>query len=347
MSFKTTPLQGPAIVKPATANFNSSSSKAAAREAAIAAFVGNQPQSQETPVKNPSQVSPEEMTAIKASSKPQETQKSEQKYTSETDSKAPSEENKETKNPLSSQYAQLARKERAIRAEAQRLKAEKEAIAAQEQAIKAKELEYQSKYINTEKLKADPLNTLNELGLTYQQLTDLMLAQGNPEQLAQAAEFKRIEAEIQKVREAQEAAIKAQEEAQQQSYKQALAQIRMDTKHLVSTDPSFEVIKATNSVNDVVDLIEKTFRDEGILLSVEEAAQEVEEFLTERAEKLAKLGKIQSRLTPKPSQSEQKQVDTQDVKQPQQMKTLTNAVGTSRPMTARERAIAAFKGGKV
>ena len=62
--------------------------------------------------------------------------------------------------------------------------------------------------------------------------------------------IKRLEAKL----EAQE---KGQADQQTQAYQSAVNQIRTDVKALVSSDPNFETVKSTNSVNDVVELIDR------------------------------------------------------------------------------------------
>ena len=59
--------------------------------------------------------------------------------------------------------------------------------------------------------------------------------------------------------------------------------------------------------------------------------------------KLAQLKKIQQRLQPKSQPSAQKQ-ESSSKQQDQPIKTLTNSVGVARSLTAKERAILAFKG---
>lgn len=150
-----------------------------------------------------------------------------------------------------------------------------------------------------------------------------------------------MEAEIKAAREEAKALRDAQEQGQQQSYKQAVAQIRAEAGKLVFTDPAYEMIKATNSVGDVVELIEETFKADGQLLSVEEACQAVEDHLLEEAMKLTKVKKLQQRLAA--PAAPQKQVTKNEQPQPTS-KTLTNTMSAQRPMSARERAIAAMQG---
>ena len=327
------------------------------RDRALAAFMkptnasqaSAQNQSQVTPVANPSQISPEELSAIS----PTSSQPAEIEGQSTTNDSTPSEATKEVEKPISDEYAKLARREKALRAKAlqqeQALKAKEAEIRAKEEALRAKEAEYQSRYIPKDTLKQDPLAALAELGLSYDQLTELALNAPKPEDLARAKEIKAMEDKIKALEERQEKSQKAYDDAQTQAYQQAISQIRTETTNLVKSDPNFETINATGSINDVVELIEETFKKDGILLTVEEAATEVENYLVEEAYKLARLSKIQQRLkpaekpaaTPKQTVPQQSQAESKPL-----MKTLTNSVGVSRPLSARDRAILAFKGEK-
>lgn len=317
-----------------------------ARERAIAALSAAPAQSQEHPVSNPNNVSPEELTAISPSQG--------QKDTSETPSvEAPKEATEATKTEepaLSSQYAQLARKERAMRAKAQAMetsiKAREAAIAEREVAIKAKEAEYSTNYVPRDRIAQDPWSVLTEAGLTYDQLTQQALNQQTQDPATKLA-LAKLEAQVRAAQESQERTVKAMEAAQAQQYTQAIQQIKNETINLVKANPdTYEAIAATDSISDVVELIEETFKKDGQLLTVEEAAQAVEEYLSEEAYKLANLRKIQQKLRPAapPATTQQtKQPDPVPAKQPP-TKTLSNSMGTSRQLNARERAILAFKG---
>ena len=190
-------------------------------------------------------------------------------------------------------------------------------------------------------MKQNAFQVLSELGLTYDDITNQAIAQQSPEWQAFAQMKQEMQEELQKVREEQANTRKSYEQQQAQAYQQALGQIRNEARDLVKSDPSYEAIRATGSVNDIVQLIERTFNEEGTLMTVEQAAQAVEDYLTEEATKLSKIEKIQKRLnaqTQSPNNSKQQQVATQ------QMKTLTNSMGANKPLSARERALLAFKG---
>jgi hypothetical protein len=251
-------------------------------------------------------------------------------------------------SPLSSQYAQLAKRERALRAQAQKqqdaIKARESEIAAREAAIKAKEEEYATKYIPRERFKADPWAVMSEEGVSYDQVTERALSETAMDP-ATRSYLQKLEAKIAELETGSKGMKQTFEQQQRQAYEQAITQLTNEATKLVANDDAYETIRATGSIADVVELIEKTFEKEKVVLSVEEAAQAVEDYLVEEALKLSKLKKIQSRLAPKdPPTPVQKQPEPPKQQQPQQMKTLTHAVGTNRPLTARERAILAAEG---
>ena len=327
------PKAGPTIIQP-----GQSSVKATEMRARAISMI----QGQAEAVKNPTSVSPEEMGAIRAPSKTTETG---QPYTSEASTETVKEAPKTaTEEQLSSHYANLARKEKAQRSRDAQLKAREEALRAREAALTPKPETFDSsKHISRDRLTTNPLEVLNELGLTYEQLTDLAMNAPRPEDVQRRQYEDSVKADIQALRDEQARTKKFYEDQQTQSYQQAVAQIKTEAKRLVDGNEEFETIRATNSVDDVVELIERTFKEENILLSVEDASKAVEDYLVEEAMKLTKIKKIQQRFAPA-TQAVAKQ---EPGKQATTLKTLTNQNTSSRPLTAKERAILAFKGEKV
>lgn len=268
----------------------------------------------------------------------------------ESDVTLPSEESKEVAKEevptekLSSQYAILARKEKANRMREQQLRQRESNLKAREAALSPSKPEAPSfdpsKYIEREKLMQNPFGVLTEQGLTYDQLTEAAMNAPSPQHLALMNQVKAMEAKIAKMTEDQESSKKTFQEQQDQGRKQALKQIKYDVTNLVNANPDYETIKETGSIDDVVELIDVTLKKDGIYLSVDEAARQVEEYLAEEAFKLTRLKKIQQRLQPKAPSVEKPTEQPQQ----QQMKTLTNSVSASRQLSARERAILAFNG---
>lgn len=326
---------------------------------AIAAF-SQQPPSQV--VQNQNQVQPEEMKAIVPPAQRQSdsiVDQQDQVLTEEAVETAP-EEVKEAAAPppaedpsLSKQFATLARQEKALRARAQQ---QEQAYKAKEAALTAREQELNSKsnqpatdmtrYISKDMFKHDPYSALIEVGMTPEEAANTLITQ-TPMDPRVKSTVSRLEQEIRDLKAANEQAKVSAQESQSQAYKAAVRQIETDTTNLVNSDPNFETIKATSSIRDVVDLIEKTYAEDGILLSVEEAAQQVEDYLVDEALKIAKLSKIQQRLSPVAPKTASSSAQTPAAKpeqKPQPMKTLTNATASTRQLSAKERALLAFKG---
>lgn len=332
---KVTPLNAPAPVPGVMSDHQRAASK---REAAIKAFTGEKPQAQETPVQNPNKITAEELGAIKAKSPADGQAQAVEPKAEVTAAPKPEE------TPLSSQYAQLARKEKALRAQAQSIKAREDALKLAE-APKAPQREEidPAKYISIEEFRKSPFKYLQQTGVTYDQVTQEALNAPSPEAMQMMQTVEALKAEIQALKTDQEGTKKNYAEQQDAQYKQAVNQIRAEVKQLVFTNDAYEACKATNSVDDVVELIEKTFKEDGYLMSVEDATKQVEDYLEEEAYKLSQLKKIQARLKPKGQEDPAAKEANQDPKQPQ--KTLSNAMSGSRQLTARERALAAAQHG--
>lgn len=313
--------------------------QADARSRAIAKL--SPPAPTQMPVQNSNQVAPEELSAIM----PQEQQAEGGEVTETTEESQEVQEQAESKK-LENEYQILARKERQMRARQQRMEQEisskEEALQAKIQELERRESEVRSGYISKDRLKKSPLTVLQEEGVTYDDLTQQILNSSPIDPRMEALINKQSEQ-----LEALQAKLSAYEDntktAAEQQKAAALKQIRRDAEVLVKQAPGdFELVQATNSFQDVVDLIDKTYEEEGFVMSVEEALTEVESYLLEETDKLTRLEKIKRRLNPKPEQDiADKQ--TPQTKQTQPMKTLTNANSSTKQLSNRERAIAAFE----
>lgn len=232
----------------------------------------------------------------------------------------------EAKEALSPQYAALARKESALRTK------EKE-FQAKELEFKAKEAQLSEAQSFKDRLKSNPLDVLNEIGITYDDLVQAAVNQPNPEISAVQKKIKELEDKQAK----QVEEMTTREKAQRES---AINQLKFDAGALIESDPAFETIKATDSVDEVVDKIVKTFDETGKLMTVEEAAKQVEEELFAEAIKIAGISKVKNKLTPQAVE----ETKTKEATGQQPITTLTNTLNSGRQLTARERAILRFKG---
>lgn len=251
------------------------------------------------------------------------------------------------KDALSSQYAILARRERAIRANTQKLNAEREAFKAERAALEARlaalESDISSKYVSKDKLTQDPFNTLSEHGVSYETITNQILNQPSAEEQRMRRIEMQAEERFKKLQDEQDNIKKSLEQKEQQDYQAAISQIRSEAKRLIQNDPAFETIKETKSTEDVVRLITEVFEKDGELMSVDEAAALVEEELVSSILNTVKINKIQQKL--KPAQAAPKAAEPAKAsQQPGSMRTLTNASSSTKPLSRLERAILAGRG---
>jgi TolA-binding protein len=239
----------------------------------------------------------------------------------------------EVSQPQSSdRFAILARKEKAMRDRVRQ-------IEEQERSFKQKEQELQSSYISRDKLQKDPLAVLSELGLSYDKLTEQALNQQNPME----SHVRSMREEIQALKGLIESQQKQNDEFKSSQYQNAIKQLKFDTDQLIESNSDFELIKSMGASDQVVDLIDSTFKETGRVMSVQEAAKTVEDYLFQNALNVAKLGKISKALLPQEPTPQEPQAGVPQKPAP----TLTHSqtTGASKPMSEKDRvarAIAAF-----
>ncbi len=331
-------------VAPAIQQTMSTTTNSQARANAIAKLTAVPTQS---PVQNQNAIAPEEMGALIPKPKLEDAIKPETSEVQSTEQNSQPKEDPE----ISRQYAQLARQEKALRAKAlqqeQTLKAREAALAAKEAELTGRQPD-PSKYVSRDQLRQEALRLIDLGEIPYDEITNRAL-NSTPTDPRMEATISQLKQQIDELKQQTELAKKSQADQQTQAYQAAVKQITTDVKKLVFTDPNFETIKATNSVKDVVELIEETFKSDGYVMSVEDAANEVENYLIDEAMKITQIDKIKKRLgqnaqSAKPSAPTQSQVSQEPQQQQPTMRTLTNSVNSSRKLSAKERAVLAFKG---
>lgn len=253
---------------------------------------------------------------------------------------------------IAAHYANFARKEKALRFREAQLRQRESSLTPQ--AAQTPAQIDTSQYVKREDLVSNPFGVLNDLGLSYEQLTQKALEAPSQEDMALRRQVAALEGKLKALESGTDAIKKNFEENQTQSRTQAELQIKQDVNRLVANDPRFEVVKATRSGGEVVKLITSVFDNgmgtdypKGTVLDLEEATQMIEDELMTRHLRTAQLKKIQARLneTLAKPQTAQKQQTTQ---QQPQLRTLTNGVGqSSRQLSPRDRALAAFRGENV
>lgn len=328
------------------------------RAAAIAAFeaaskqAAPPPQTQEHPVQNPSKISPEEALVVI----PKSEQSLDKQAINEDTQKADETPKAPEKDPeVVKQFAEIARQERILRAKAQKQQQEladqRAALDAEKAALATKAKEYEEGYIPKSRLKLDTAGVLeSELGNDwYDQVTQRVMAPNTRNPVVDA-ELQALRDEVKALRSGLDETKQSNAKSQADAYQQAINQLKNDASKLVKGNPDFEAIDKTEAIQDVVDLIEQVYKKDGIVMSVQEAAQEVENYLVEESfSTVTRIDKIKKRLAEEAARSAPKPTVTQEAtnakpEETQAAKTLTNNMSTTRKLSARERAIAAMEG---
>lgn len=253
--------------------------------------------------------------------------------------------------PLSPQYAMLARKEKALRQREMQLKARESEFAKSSapkvEAPKDPNAFDPNNFISKDALTKNPFGVLNQLGLSYDKLVDIVTNGPSHEQISTQMEIQNLREELKALRTKSEETSKTFEQSQADQDKQAVNLMKNEAKKLIASDESLELIRLESPdyiIGEITSLIEKTYNEDGEFLSVAEAALQIEEHLAEEAIKRSQSKKIQSRLQAKVAPAAAPAKQNGQSQKPAQLKTLTNAVGTSRPLSSRERAILAMQG---
>lgn len=232
----------------------------------------------------------------------------------------------EATKPLSPQFAALAKERRAIQKERAQLAADKAALET------SKVPQDLSGYVSKADLLAKPLSVLQEHGVTYDQLTEAILSNQSG---VHDPEIQSLKAELKALKEGVD---KNFTDRDAQAEQQVLSELKREASLLAKADDTYELIRATDSVPEVIDLIHRTYKQTGEVLDVTDAMQMIEDELIKDAERIARLKKVQGRLSnPQGSVQQPQQVQ-------QGMKTLTNRDGATVPMSRKARAFAAFHG---
>lgn len=229
---------------------------------------------------------------------------------------------------LGPQFAALAKERRAVQLLKQEVLAKEKALETQATGTKSLE-EYRAR------IKANALKVLQEEGVTYDQLTEQILAsnQDNEGMLELRSQIQSLKEEMNKTLSDRDAIAE----------RQALAQIKREADQIVAQGDDYKAIRQAGYASKVVDLIHKVWKTDGDILDTHEAAGMIEKELRLEAAKWAKILDVPAEANP--SALKQQQPVQQDRPNTKIMRTLTNRDGSSSlSMNKRERAIAAMEG---
>lgn len=181
---------------------------------------------------------------------------------------------------LSPQLTALARKEQAHRHREQALIArEKELEEKLKRADKFSTLE--------EKLKAKDYSEAEALGLSYEGYTEYLLNKQNGEKPENQA-FKALADEVSALK-------KSKEESADQEFQETVSEYRKEVGALVASDARFISVKEDKQEDAVLQLILDSWEEDGKEVTVEQAAQDVEDFIVAEATRYSGFTKIKAR----------------------------------------------------
>jgi hypothetical protein len=187
-----------------------------------------------------------------------------------------------------------------------------------------------------ERFKANP----KALGLTEEDLANAVLGGPSPEQQT----IEELKAEIEALKGNFQGYEQRLQQGQQQAYQNAVAQLKAQTEALVSGRPEdFEMIALEGAHDRVVSRIEEHYQKTGFLMSVQDAAKQLEDELMERALKIAASSKVKSKLMPE-SPAQGSEIPPKPLSQgaATPAPTLDRGMGaSSKPLSRTERALAA------
>lgn len=237
----------------------------------------------------------------------------------------------------------LMRKEMLLRDEARRIKAEKEAFEASRK--------QQPSGMTAEEWKRAFMEDPSKVGLDLQQIADRYLNQPSEQDTRTRA----LEDKIAQLEETISQNNQRLETAQKQAYENAKKQFKADAQRMVANNPEkYEAIAADSAYDAVVSLIETTYQEENVLLSVDEAMQKVEDYLTDRALKYAGLKKVRAKAdqssqgsSPSTEQKTPTTPKTQERTSQSLSRSMVQSSRTLTPAERRERAIRIAMGQKV
>src|SRR5579885_236789 len=240
----------------------------------------------------------------------------------------PGEEKKDKE--LDPRFAALARKERALVTQQSQVKAQLVQVQERESKVAAAEARIREEI---GKAQSDPLAALKLLGWTYEDLTNYVLngKKAGPERQLKDLETK-FDEKLNKTLEERER--KRQEEQQAQAAREeqeAIEDFKGSISEFLSQHTAEYELIALEDPQDMRDMIFDTvsehFERTKKILSVKEATDLVEQFLTERVEKAAtQTKKLSGKFGAKPKDNQGEASDTQN---PSGARTLTNHMSGS------------------
>lgn len=218
---------------------------------------------------------------------------SEQKA-AESDEKV--EESSEQDDQFASKFAALSRKEKDLRSREKQMEdkiAKFEARMAELEAPKVEEETKEPELPLEYRLKKNPLQTLEEMGLSYEKLTELALNDGNlTTDMQMKLMREEIETDFRSKYETLENKMLEKEKAEEEAnYNETIASFKTDINTTINESEEYELIQANEAYDLVYDVIEQFYGENQRILDTKEAADQVEQYLEEELKKVLEKSK--------------------------------------------------------
>ena len=175
------------------------------------------------------------------------------------------------------------------------------ALTRREKSILRKQKEAEEKYgkvVEYEKAMAEarknPVKFLESVGLSYQQITDFLLHDGKPTVESQLEELRLQYEEDKKRREQEKIELEeSRKKEQEELYQQAVENHKKQIQSFLDTNrDDYELCALNDASDDIFDVMEEYYNTNGVMLSIDKAAEAVEKYLEQEAEKLFQAKKL-------------------------------------------------------
>lgn len=142
------------------------------------------------------------------------------------------------------------------------------------------------------KLAKKDFSAAEELGMTYEQYTEYLLKKQASEDPGEQR-YRNVESKLEQLQKAQEEQTVQEYQANQKLWKQEIAKT-------IEDNADFSTIKELGLQHIVLKHINDSFDEDGVELTVDQAAKEIEDAVIARAEKFASVSKIKKKFEEAP-----------------------------------------------
>lgn len=178
---------------------------------------------------------------------------------------------------LGPKFAELAKRERAQFQREESIKAQAASLAPLQEALA--------------NAKTNPLKLLEAAGLTYEEISEFILSDG--ESVLEDTSVEKKLSDLQAKIEAKEAAeSKAKADTQQATVDTQIAAFKQSISTEVASNPAYELIHSLGQEEMVYEVVLSHFNETGNVLPLPEALEAIESYLTEQSQKILKAKKF-------------------------------------------------------